>query len=281
MAELAAGETHTLLFAPTFLPRLYQNREIAAASVLVKIHDMGGRLVFEQSVPVRLRAADDMYWGENFKFAPFIVSWITPHDPMVEMLLSRAKELAPGRRLPGYEDWKDQTGQERETTIQARAIYRAMQANGISYVKSSLTFGRNLDVSERIRLPHDSLSENSANCIDGVVAFASAFENLGMDTSVVLVPGHAYLGVRVARASDRYLYIDTALTGRADFDSAVAAAQRGLARTSEDQILTVRVDDARRAGILPMPAGTSTDSTFKAYSVSGETVPMASHTAAQ
>lgn len=280
MTELAAGETHTMLFAPTFLPRLFQNREIAAATVMVRVHDMGGRLVFEQSVPVRLRAADDMYWGQGFKFAPFIASWITPHDPLVEMVLSRAKEFAPSRRMPGYEDWKDQTEQERETTIQARAIYRAMQVSGISYVKSSLTFGRNLDVSERIRLPHDSLQESSANCIDGVVAFASVFENLGMDPAVVLVPGHAYVGVRVARGSDRYLYFDTALTGRANFDAAVAAAQRGLGRTNTAKVLTIRVDDARRAGILPMPMPTEL-APASAYAGPENGRPVASHTRVQ
>ena len=199
-----------------------------------------------------------MYWGQNFKFAPFIASWITPHDPRVELVLSRAKEFAPNRRLPGYEDWKDAAGQERETQIEARAIYRALQAGRVSYVKSSITFGGNNEVSERVRMPRESLRQSAANCIDGVVLFASLFENLGMAPAVVVVPGHAYVGVRVARGSTRYLYFDTALTGRASFEAAVAAAERGLAKYPQSQILSVRVDDARRAGIFPMPQGLTT-----------------------
>ena len=252
-AEVPAGQQQTLLFAPAFLPRLFQNHEIAAATVMVRVSDTSGRNLFEQTAPVRLRSVDDMYWGERFKFAPYIASWVTPHDPRVEAMLRRAKEFAPKRRLPGYEEWKDAAGQQQETEIQARAIYRAVQAEGVSYVKSSLTFGRNTNVSERIRLPRESLRDSSANCIDGVVVYAALFENLGMDASVVLVPGHAYVGVRQAQGSGDYLYFDTALTGRADFDAAVKAAERGLARTSPSQITTIRIGDARRAGIFPLP----------------------------
>ena len=255
MVEIPAGESHTLLFAPTFLQRLYQNKEIAAATVDVTVENMAGQTVFAQTVPVRLRAADDMFWGASFKYAPFVASWVTPHDPEVEMILARAKELAPERRLPGYEDWKNQAGQQRETTVEARAIYEAVQSERLSYVKSSLTFGRNLDVTERIRLPHESLAESSANCIDGVVLYASLFENLGMDPEVVLVPGHAYIGVRVARGAQQYLYFDSALTGRADFAAAVRAAAQGMAKVADSKVITVRVDDARRAGIFPMPEG--------------------------
>jgi hypothetical protein len=253
LLEMAAGDVRTLIFAPTFLPRLYRNKEIAAATVVVRATDMGGRLVFEQTVPVRLRAAGDMFWGTGFRYAPFIASWVTPHDPRIELLLSRAKEYMPGRRLPGYEEWKTAEQQEKSTELQAEAIYRALQEAGISYVKSSLTFGRNTSVSERIRMPREALRQSSANCIDGVVMFASLFENLGMEPSVVLVPGHAYVGVRVARNTSKYLYLDTALTGRASFDAAVEAAGRGLARYDVADVSYIRISEARRAGIFPMP----------------------------
>src|SRR5438270_4694732 len=253
--ELAAGEQRTLLFAPSFLPRFYANSEIAAATAVVKATDAAGNLVFTATVPVRLRAADDMYWGENFKFSRFIASWVTPHDAAVEELLSRAKELAAGRRLPGYETWKPAQEQQQSTTEQARAIYRALQQRGLSYVKSSITFGERTDISERIRMPHESLRQESANCIDGVVMYASMFENLAMDPVVVLIPGHALVGVRMMPGSDKFLYIDTVMTGRADFESAVSAANAALARYTADKIVRISVADARRSGVFPMPAG--------------------------
>lgn len=251
--EIGAGETRKFLFAPSFLPRLYSNTEIAAATALVTAVNMGGKAVFESTIPVRLRSVDDMYWGDGFKFGRYIASWVTPHDPDVEELLARAKEFVPGRRLPGYETWKTPAEQEQSTSDQAKAIYRALQEKGLSYVKSSITFGARTDVSERIRMPHESLRSVSANCIDGVVMYASMFENLAMDPVIILIPGHALVGVRTMERSNKYLYIDTVLTGRDSFENAVHAANDALARYAPSQITRISVSDARQAGVFPMP----------------------------
>lgn len=253
--DLGAGQVRKLYFAPTFHDRLFQNREIVAATASVLVSDLGGGELYATTVPVRLRSANDMYWGKDFAYARFIASWVTPHDPQIERILGRAKEYMPGRRMPGYETSKNQTIQELSTTAQARAVYRALQRAGVSYVKSSLTFGSNAnaDISERVRMPGESLRHASANCIDGAVLYASVFENLGLDPIVVLVPGHAYVGVRLAEGSSRFLYFDTALTGRAPFDRAVSAATTGLAKYSVSSVLRISIQEARDAGIYPMP----------------------------
>jgi len=251
--ELNAGAQRTLLFAPSFLPRLYQNREIVAAIASVSVTDSEGRNLYSATIPVRLRSSEDMYWGEGFKYASFVASWVTPHRPEVESALSRAKEYTSDRRLPGYEDWKNSREQEQETYREARAIYSALQGAGLSYVKSSLTLGGHQRVSERVRMPYVSLLGNSANCIDAVVLYASLFENLSMDAEVVIVPGHAYVGVRVAPGSPRFLMIDAALTGRTNFEAAVASARRGLARHGAAQITQILIPEARSSGIYPMP----------------------------
>jgi hypothetical protein len=253
IAEMAAGQVRTYKFAPTFLPRLYRNHEISAATAMIEISDMGGRAIYQTTMPVRLRSVDDMYWGTKFKYAPFIASWVTPHESEVEQLLSLAKEFAPNRRLPGYENWKGPVDQEKATLSQAKSIYSAVKQHGVSYVKSSMTFGGSADVSQRIRMPRESLAQNSANCIDGAVTFASMFENLGMDPIVVLVPGHAYVGVRVAQGSSRYLFIDSAQVARMNFDAAVRSAESGLAKYAAGDITRIPIDQARGAGIYPMP----------------------------
>lgn len=84
--------------------------------------------------------------------------------------------------------------------------------------------------------------------------FASLFENLGMKPVVVLVPGHAYVGVRESEDSDDYLYIETAITGRgATFENAVRAAERGIAKHDDKDVRRIRIALARDSGIYPMP----------------------------
>lgn len=257
--ELPPGVTKTLNFAPPLAERAFRNREISPALAQVRAVDSAGTVLYAGSIPVRIRAADDMYWGNKFVYAPMIASWVTPHDSAVEKLLARAKEYMPGRRLPGYEPWKDAAGQEASTRLQARAIYQALQKQGVSYVKSSLTLGsaKNSTYAERIRTPRESLDNSSANCIDGVVMFASLFENLGMDPEIVVIPGHAYVGVRVAQNSKKYLLIDTALIARVPFERAVAIAEKGITAWKPAEITRISVAQARADRIYPMPDGSN------------------------
>jgi hypothetical protein len=253
IVQVPASATRTLLFAPPFLPRFYQNREITAAVVRVSVSDLAGHSMHESTSPVRLRSSEDMYWGSRFKYAPFIASWVTPHAPEVENVLSEAKNYTPDHRLPGYENWKSAADQEKETYLEAHAIFTALKRMGLSYVKSSSTLGEHKGVSERVRMPRVSLGRNSANCIDAAVMYASLFENLGMEPSVIVVPGHAYVSVRVAEGSDKFLVIDAALTGRTTFEAAVLSARNGMAKFEAASITQIDIDEARSAGIYPMP----------------------------
>lgn len=103
-------------------------------------------------------------------------------------------------------------------------------------------------------MPGVSLRNGSANCIDAVVIYASLFENLGLEAAVVIVPGHAYAGVRLAPTSEQVLLIDAALAGRATFESAVASAERGMARQRPSSVIEIKIPQARAAGIYPMPS---------------------------
>lgn len=253
VVDVPAGTTSTYRFAPTFLPRFYENHEIVAATAEATVSDLSGASVYQATAPVRIRSAEDMYWGDGFKYAPFIASWVTPHDLTLEAMLGHAKNYVPDHRLPGYEDWKNAEQQEQETYLEAKAIFMALKALGLSYVKSSETLGGNAGLSERVRKPRISLTQASANCIDAAVMYASLFENLGMEPTVVIVPGHAYAGVRVAAGSSKFLFIDVALTGRTTFEAAVASAQRGLARQQASSVTRVVIEQARDAGIYPMP----------------------------
>jgi len=97
------------------------------------------------------------------------------------------------------------------------------------------------------------LGQNSANCIDAAVMYASLFENLGMDATVVIVPGHAYAGVRLAKDSGKFLFLDVALTGLTTFEAAVASAEKGMARYAPNSVKKVLIQQARDSGIYPMP----------------------------
>ena len=120
---------------------------------------------------------------------------------------------------------------------------------GISYVDSMYTFGNFTSQAERVRLPRETLLSSSANCIDVSVAFASAMENLGIDPVFIIVPGHAFTGVRLTPESRKVLYLDLTVLP----DGTFSRADYWLKKTPSAHVLTIDVAAARALGIYPIP----------------------------
>jgi hypothetical protein len=102
-------------------------------------------------------------------------------------------------------------------------------------------------------MPGETLTLNTANCIDVSVAFASAVENLGMDPLIIIVPGHAFTGIRLGPNSRERLYLDLTVLPKGPFQEAAARAQRWLKHTPPSQVVVVDIAAARAMKIYPIP----------------------------
>ncbi|MGA2988466.1 MAG: hypothetical protein ABSG32_32255 [Terriglobia bacterium] len=252
--NLAPHETRTLQLNPELLPQAFENGEIRPATLEVRASILGTALAYDETRPVYLHSASDFFWGDKFANAQFIARWVTPHDPAVLQLVSLARNYMPRGRLAGYKLHDNaapavaaQVGDE------ARAVFEAMKHLGVSYVDSISTFGNFASKTERVRLPRETLAMNGANCIDMSVAFASAMENLGMEPVIVLVPGHAFTGVRLAHGSSQILFLDLTVMPDGTFDAAVQRAQNWLQKTPKAQVNLIDIATARSRQIYPMP----------------------------
>ena len=250
---LAAHETRQLRLAPDLLPRAYDNTEIRTAILKVQVSGALDEVNFSKSQTVYVHSAFDLYWGSKFSNAQFVARWVTPHDPAILRLVSSARAYAANGRLPGYEQ-EPFTEQQREQEVrrEARALFEAFRHSGISYVSSIFTFGDFTTEAQRIRLPAETLELHSANCIDVSVAYAAAIENLGMAPVILIVPGHAFVGVRLAPQSPKILYLDLTVLPAGNFTSAMARARTWLTATPPAKVLSVDVAAARALGIYPM-----------------------------
>jgi hypothetical protein len=255
---IGPNETRTLRLNPELLPRAFENAEICPATLAVRASILGTALGYDETRSVYLHPGSDFYWGDKFANAQFVARWVTPHDPAVLQLVSSARNYVRRGRLAGYElRVNSAPAVDAQVQNEARALFEAMKSLGVSYVDSISTYGKFTSKAERIRLPRETLSMSGANCIDMSVAFASALENLGMEPVVVLVPGHAFSGVRLARRSSRILYMDLTVLPDGTFDRAVARAQHWLATTPAAQVIVIDIATARALGIYPMPAALS------------------------
>jgi hypothetical protein len=251
-AVIGPHEVRTFNLDPELLTRAYENGEIQSATLVVEVQDPATGHTFAQQRPVFIHSASDLFWGRKFANAQLLARWVTPHDDKILQLVSRAERLVPGGRLRGYNlvPGVDLTKQVR---AQAEAVFRAMRRSGISYVSSIYTFGNYPDETQRIRLPRETLELSNANCIDVSVAYASALENLGMKPVVVIVPGHAFTGVRLGPNSQDILYLDLTVLPNGTFAAAEARAQAWLKKTPQSEVLNVDIGAARSLGIYPMP----------------------------
>jgi hypothetical protein len=247
-------QTTALKMNPELLPTAFNNPEIAHAVLHLAVTDESGATMFAQSRPVLIHGGSDLYWGKQFGNAQVVARWVTPHDDAVLQLVSDAHAFVPNGRMPGYNtSTTNKTVLEQQVKRQAEAVFKALQKSGFNYVSTIYTFGNFTADAQRIRLPRETLKLDSANCMDISVAFASAIENLGMKPVVVIVPGHAFTGVRLGPESSDILYVDLTVLPKGTFAQAQTRAQQWLKKTPAEQVLTVDIASARRMGVYPLP----------------------------
>src|SRR5262245_9868220 len=107
------------------------------------------------------------------------------------------------------------------------SFYQALREAGIVYVNSVTDYGAAAgQVTQRTRLPRESLAGRGANCIDGTVLMASLLEGACLNAALVFVPGHAFVGWEVWPESDEWRYLETTMIGTHKFEAACASGQR-------------------------------------------------------
>ncbi len=197
-------------------------------------------------------------------------AYVNPRDPVVEEVLALAREDDPDFDREG----DDGHARLRKT----RAIWGALARHGLRYAAGDPALSRGPTVySQRVRLLADVWRERRANCLDGSVLIASVLERIGIPASVVLVPGHAFVGFHAD--ADHVEFLETTLLGEqrrfrgghaeaadaAAIDANFAAARKaGLARWQRSatrfdgrhgpDYAFIDIGTARSYGIIPLGA---------------------------
>ncbi len=205
---LQAGEAQAIPQFPSFKKEILENNELMVASIRFTVQN-GNETIYDDTQKIEIYAADNMIWtlSQAFDAAPLIIAWVTPNDnDTIGGIIKIAKERMPDRALMGYLR-KDKY----DVLKEVGAIWYTLQEDmGISYVNSPITFAKGF--AQKVKLPRTSIETKSANCIEGTVLMASVLENLGIETEIILVPGHAFLGFYLSPGGDK-LFIETTFLG--------------------------------------------------------------------
>jgi hypothetical protein len=218
------------------------------------------RTILDQTSQTLITSRDDFPWSikgftpqENFDL---VVAMITPTDPSVNALIRTAANYDPRKIMTsGYDSEMDYKG----TVWQRLSDIWDAETNdySLTYISTPITFAANQ--SQRIRLPGEVLDQSSGNCIELTLLYAAAAEYLGMHSALIIIPGHAYVGVSLDGTDESYYFVETTMIGGATFDEAITTglsewkeAQPHVA-AAETDYAWVDVPAARKDGILPIP----------------------------
>jgi hypothetical protein len=218
------------------------------------------RTILDQTSQTLITSRDDFPWSikgftqqENFEL---VVAMITPTDPSVNALIRAAAAYDPrGIMTSGYDSERDYKGTVRQRLSD---IWQAEADDySLTYISTPITFASGS--SQRIRLPGEVLDQSSGNCIELTLLYASVVEALGMQAGLIIIPGHAYVAVRVDNATDGYYFVETTMIGSKTFEAAI---KYGLGECNEAKshvnggeadYAWVSVPKARKDGIIPIP----------------------------
>ncbi len=240
--------------------------EIANTMLHYRIADSSGAVIQEQTLPIKMYGRDTMLWaiqeGEDWTDTSiFIGAFVTPHAPEIDELVRQAAEYHPSNSMEGYQCSKCSDEEWSEYTMaQVKAVYEALQQDyRLKYINSTIAFSNESEAPQRVRLPAESISTGSSNCIDGTVLYASALESMDMHPYIVITPTHAFLCYEINPDDPNTLAgLETTMTASASFEDATETGEQELAeemsngniKSGKSKILSLQ--QLRASGILPM-----------------------------
>lgn len=187
---------------------------------------------------------------KNWKVSltPHLARFVTPHDPCIVEIHSKASRKMP---LLGY------LSNNRETLLsEIENIYNVLGENyELQYVIDSYGLGPNKYKKQSIKLPREVISTKCGNCIEFTLLLASCLEMLNLDVYIVLVPGHAFLGIKLFETEK--IYIETTMIGKRTFMEAVIKGREYYEKNFEGDSIKVSgaevisIKECRKIEIYP------------------------------
>lgn len=169
--------------------------------------------------------------------------WVTPNMDSISAIHKQIGEQFPGGSIL------------EKSTETVKAIYDVLAQKHIKYIDNSQA----VNGGQKVKYPIQALQKRQANCIEGVVLFASILESLGFQPLLILVPEHAILGWYTDKEKTQMDFLETtaAFFEGVDFESAnkeghkVYDANVESGAFEKGDALIVDVDQIREKGIMP------------------------------
>jgi hypothetical protein len=222
----------------------------------VSVTDMQKHIYYVNDSPLLLHSRWLMQWIAANRLK--IAAWVTPNDPVINMLVSKAAtrlQLEPPPAPPAMIGYNKAS--PRAVRDQVDAIFDTMRLDyQIQYSQASVPYtgpGDNSATLQNIKLPAEVLQQHNGMCIELTTLLASAVERIGLHSEIVITPGHAFLGVSVTQNNSQFEYWDPGeVNDKVAGDSANLWTDNEYKQNANQIVDTIVISDARRQHIDPM-----------------------------
>lgn len=250
--EIAKQDVYKYGLNPTFNAKVAEISTPTPVTVSLKITLKTGEQIYADSKTIQMLPIGYYAWvlgGNDRRFSSPVLA--TPHADAVQKVISAAARATPWNEIFGYSEFQGYSHLE-ILDYQMRAVYNVLQNLGVTYVSTTTTFTST--AAQRVRLPVQTLSDNSGNCIETTLLFDAIFEAIGFHTYFVFITGHVYLAVQEWPDSDQVVPLETTMLGVGTYDQARSYALDEYRKAPDDaNYLQVDVQEIRNAGIEPTP----------------------------
>ena len=241
---------------------LIGNYTAKKTQVIYRFFDEKGHKI-EKVQPVNVRSITDCLWRyRDTDLSALFTAYVQENHPKIDELLRSVINTGYAEKgIIGYQ------GDADDVLWQVLAVWRVLHELGFEY--SSITTpsapNQSLFLTQSVRTFDSAIKTAQANCVDGSVVFASILRKMGIESNLVLVPGHCFISFYTGRdkATSKEIYLETTLlsstkylkdaTSKEEikgaymntFALAVAAGQAAYDKY-ESQAVKVNLSEARR-----------------------------------
>lgn len=178
------------------------------------------KLVGRKTKTIRVRSVNEcptgffLRNGRRVATPWMFAAYVNEDHPWIDQLLREALNAGTVSAFIGYQ------GSQDDVYRQIFSIWNVLQRRGFRFSSITTTsIGSSGVSSQYVRFLEDAVRTSEANCIDGSVLFASIFRRIGLDPMIVLIPGHAFVGVYLDRTHRMYAFLETTMMGNVDLRS--------------------------------------------------------------
>lgn len=208
------GETYSVFPKVKYrFDKLSQCSQATPATVTFRVK-VEGNETEEKSANITFRSINDcplkLALGEQIIDTSFsFASYVNEQHPFMDKLLREALDIGVVDSFTGY-----QSGSDEEVLRQVYAIWDLLVARDVRYSSITKTAAdSDIILSQNVRLLEDTVNNQQANCVDGSVLFVSLLRKIDIESNLILVPGHCYMGFYLDREKTKFLALETTLVG--------------------------------------------------------------------